>query len=194
MFQDPIRRQASFIVVRTSSAMSKQNKKKKSITRFPNMLNYVCGSSKRTNPTYQTPRQRRIKEQELNKMPDTTIFPSTHVAINKERVGNNVPKLTRCGILDEIARNHASYMLQQTKVTPFLDKAHYLPQFRRYSTSSLTLNVSHSSTIQDSQRRFMRSKNPKKNILNKDFEKMGVGTAQDEKGKLYVCQVFAGSA
>jgi len=175
------------IVPICSNSERKQNEK------FLNVFKYFSSFTAQNKHEYQTIRERRIKQEELGKMPDTTVFASCHVMINKARVYNNIPMLTRCDVLDKIAIYHANYMLLQTKVIPILDES-VLSLFQQYALSQLKLNVSRGSSIRESQKKFMRSKNPKQNILNNDFKKMGFGTAKDARGRLYICQIFARTA
>ena len=130
-------------------------------------------------------RERRIMQDKLQRMPDTSIFPSSHVVINKERIKHYLPLMKRCGTLDEIARNHAKLMSEEGKVIKNLEIEN--------SEAAFGLNVYRGSTIREVQEKFMRCKQTKNNILNKNYDKMGIGTIQDSKRRLYVCQVFASS-
>merc|ERR1712013_581818 len=131
--------------------------------------------------------ERRLMNEELERIPDAKNYPSIHGLINKERVINYLPQMKRNQILDEIARNHAELMCGQGKIL--------LPTnaFAKYNNfdclSSFAWNVGYGFNKQDIQNSFMASNTTKKNVLNPKFQIMGVGSAMDSEGHLYICQV-----
>jgi len=143
---------------------------------------------------FRSPRERRAMAEKLQDMPDTRLYASNHVMINKKRVLHNLPLLQRSNVLDEIARKHATSMAEQEKVISNLD-AENISILKREMDSSFAyaLNVSSGSAIREVQKNFMKSSIPKKNILSTEVDLMGVGSAYDLKGKVYVCQIFVRS-
>ena len=136
---------------------------------------------------FQTPRQKRVILETIDNMPETRFYSSNHVMINKERVLHCLPKLSRCQELDEIARNHAILMLESKKTIPELDRTY---NCKSGQDLTIGLNVAYGKKIRDLQRCLMNKKCEKKNILNEEFKRMGVATAQDDKGYIYLCQIF----
>lgn len=140
----------------------------------------------------QTIREKRMLREKLSGLPDTSIFPSNHVMVNKERIQYNLPLLIRKKSLDEIARSHAKLMMEQQKIIPCLNEECML-QLRQslHPASHFGVNVKRGyNTVREIHQKFMKSKIPKLNILDRTYENMGFGTAQDKTGQLYVCQIF----
>ena len=143
---------------------------------------------------FRSPKEKRIMSEKLQRMPDTSIFPSLHVIINKERTKNYLPLLKRCGVLDAFARHHASSMSKERTLIKKMDENYLIKLQQKIDLKgSFGLNVDRGLTIRAIQENFMRSNTSKSNILSKDYDMMGVGTAFDSKGKLYICQIFARS-
>jgi len=143
---------------------------------------------------FRTPRQRRILEEKLQSMPDTTFFASNHVMINKERVQNDLPFLERKGSLDEVALEHANLMVSKGKVLKNLKEHNVLKLVEKRESPyapEIGINVYHGRSIQKSHDELMKRKKPKKNILSKQFDSMGFASKKDSNGKLYICQIFA---
>ena len=153
-------------------------------------MNIISGKRKK----FYTPREKRILLQTLGKMPETTFYSSNHVMINKARVAYNLPILKRSRTLDEVARTHALRMLDNRKTIPFLDET-CLSQLKLKTTSenksTVDINVAYGKTIKDGQKSFMSAKKNRKKILDREFNRMGFATAQDLKGRLYMCQLFS---
>lgn len=147
----------------------------------------------KTTETFQTPRERRELFETLEKMPYTGYLPSNHVVINKERVIHKLPELERCHALDAKARYHAILMLEKKKTLSELDNT-CLKQMMSDCESNegliIGLNVAYGKTIKELQKSFMTKKKQKQNILNGTFKRMGVATAADQNGYIYMCQIF----
>lgn len=142
---------------------------------------------------FRSPREQRLISEKLSKMPDTKKFASSHVMINKHRVLNYLPELERCGYLDEIASNHAKKMAEQRETILDLDEFNIALLQQNFDASCLfSLNVSSGSDMREVLRKFMKSATPRSNILSPHINMMGVGSAFDFKGCVYVCQVFVG--
>ena len=151
------------------------------------MMKIISGEPKKL----YTPREKRILLQTLGKMPETTLYSSNHVMINKERFARSVPMLKRSRELDEVARAHAIKMLDNRKTIPSLDEACLSRLKISDNNLVISLNVAYGKTIKEIQESFMRAEKYRKKILNTEFSKMGFATAQDPKGRLYMCQLFS---
>ena len=105
--------------------------------------------------TFRNPRERRLMNEELKRIPDAKSYPSIHGLINKERVINYFPQLKRNRILDNVARNHAELMCREGKMLLPMNN------FAKYNNidqlSSFAWNVGYGMNKQDIQKSFMTS-------------------------------------
>lgn len=142
---------------------------------------------------FRTPREERIMSEKLRLMPDTRMYASSHVMINKHRVSHYLPELERSGYLDEIATNHAKKMSEKGNTILSLDERNIAMLQQNFDPQSrFSLNVSSGSSIREIQKRFMKFRTPRSNILSPNINMMGVGSAVDSKNNTYVCQLFVG--
>lgn len=148
-------------------------------------------------------------------------FGSHHVMINTERVQRNIHPLIREQALDEVAQQHAKYMalkesVEHSAVAETASKIIIRTGYCRmigenvYCTaadaavaSTMITNTriakpakrrrrKNKPTQEAYKKQFATSIADRKNILNDRFETFGVGTAQSESGKIYICQIFRG--
>jgi len=140
---------------------------------------------------FRTPRERRIMNDELRKMPSLSGFRSNHLMVNRERVMNYLPQLRRCSHLDNIARVHAIEMAEEGKILKHLSSKTLLRlQENGYPKALVVMNAGRSSSILDAQNKFMNSKISRSNILDPKLKRIGFGCENDEKGRVYSCQMF----
>ena len=135
--------------------------------------------------------EKRKREKELKQMPDIVEFSSNHIMINKERLARGIEQLERCNVLDEVASNHAKLMAERIHLYENLSEGCkvFLKRHKNIS-STYEINVECASSIRKSHLMLMCRESSRRNILNPNFNSMGVGFARDRKGWLYICQVF----
>lgn len=136
-----------------------------------------------------TPLQKRLLREKLEEIPTTKGFSCNHGMINKERVIRGVTKLKRSTALDDRARQHAEAMARRRKL--FVSSDDSMRNIQRTSEQEVGQNVMVGYSVSEMQSHGMKQKDNKHNILDKRFHSMGIGTASDSHGKLYLCQVFS---
>ena len=149
--------------------------------------------SKEIKKQFQTPLQRRLMAEKLSRTPISLQYFSSHVMINKERTLYQLPHMKRNSELDEIARNQSQLMASKGHVLSQLEQENSL-RLRNlfpYSTE-FAMNVSRGSNIRHIHENFMQSTEPRRNILNRELNVMGVGSSVDENRHSYCCQIFVG--
>lgn len=123
-------------------------------------------------------------------LPDTWYFASNHVLVNQERTKRSVAPLVRSKELDEIACQHAKSMAAaQTTfhINPLELQHSFMRPARRFGE-----NVARGKAIRDIHETMMDTRSQRNNIIDRRFTHMGMGTAKDAKGQLYLCQLFRG--
>jgi len=124
-------------------------------------------------------------------LPDTWYFSSNHVLVNQERSKRTVAPLVRMRGLDEIARLHAEQMANEANVH-HLDLDALRLALKDVNHRRLGANVQKGESIRGIHEVMMQTLSNKNNIVDRRFTHMGMGTATDENGTLYLCQVFRG--
>jgi len=144
---------------------------------------------------FRTPRERRIQSEKLRSIPNDDAFMSNHVMINRDRTKHYRHQLTRSKELDEIARKHVNIILEENgKIAPDLNEENrsllhqYLGDSCRFA-----INVDNGPSIRKIHDKFMKKGKFKQNILNADFDCMGVGSVRDLNGLVHICQIFVQS-
>ncbi|KAL7561940.1 hypothetical protein ACA910_005085 [Epithemia clementina (nom. ined.)] len=125
------------------------------------------------------------------KLPDTWYYSSNHILVNQERVQRTIAPLTRMIGLDEIARLHAEDMAEAEEVH-HLDLEPLRLALENVNCHRLGVNVQRGESIRDIHDVMMQVLSNKNNILDRRFTHMGMGTAVDKDGRLYLCQIFRG--
>lgn len=132
----------------------------------------------------------------FNAQPQHTRFYSNHCLINFERQRRDVPPLKRSIELDRVARWYADNMAAKRKVK-HSDPSKLHEHLQNLEYDILGENVA----IGDTKGRYcmrkihntmMRDFGNYNNIMDQRFKEMGVATARDSKGQLYICQLFRG--
>lgn len=151
-------------------------------------------------------------QQRVNKLRHACLqgaFGSHHIMINRDRVAQNIQPLVRDKALDEIALEHAKIMaskdqMQHSSIVHTTSKV----IIRTGLYSVIGENVSCSKIVEKRhgkrikkvpcmeetyKKQFSTSFPDRMNIMNKDFQFFGVGTALNERsGLVYICQIFIG--
>jgi len=129
-------------------------------------------------------------------------FASLHVMINNERIKHQVAPLQRVPALDELAREHASFMAKnQTlahgdlkELREKLEETSVITSAASQSAQRIGSNVCWCSGGDLSimhETMMKESVADRNNILDRRYTQMGVGTFKClEDGKLYVCELF----
>lgn len=110
-------------------------------------------------------------------------YMSNHVVVNQERTQRKIPFLTRCSILDEMARGKALEMASQKRL------------LQPYASATMEENVERGPSLQIIHQLIMHglADNPQRaNILSPRFVKFGMGTARGKDGNVYMSQLFQG--
>ncbi|CAB9520964.1 expressed unknown protein [Seminavis robusta] len=108
---------------------------------------------------------------------------SNHVRVNQERQQRDIPLLTRCSILDEMARGKAVEMAHANQIlTPYRSDT-----LVEHVQKTLSLQLLHQLTMHGID-------NPARQcILDSRFVKFGMGTCRGADGLIYVSQLFQGT-
>jgi uncharacterized protein YkwD len=131
--------------------------------------------------------------QRCRNLPGTWYYSSNHVMVNQERTKRVIAPLTRLAELDTIAREHAAAMAAQGKLF-HSDPAEIHAKFNQHHRFSRRMgeNVACGANIREIHTQMMKIPTDKHNILHRRYTHFGMGTANGQDGKLYLCQVFRG--
>jgi len=124
-------------------------------------------------------------------LPEPWYFSSNHVLVNRERTNRTIDPLVRMRGLDELARIHAAQMAEE-KEARHLNPDALRIALGRVNCRRLGTNVQMGPSIRDIHDTMMLTLSNKNNILDRRFTHMGMGTATDETGTLYLCQIYRG--
>lgn len=112
-------------------------------------------------------------------------YMSNHVMVNRERNLHNLPSLTRCAILDDIARSKAQEMAAQRRL------------LKPFCSDTMAENVDRGPSLRIIHQLQLHglADNPQRaHILSTRFVKFGMGTARGADGNVYLSQLFQGPA
>ncbi|EEC50627.1 predicted protein [Phaeodactylum tricornutum CCAP 1055/1] len=125
------------------------------------------------------------------RLPTTWYYSSNHVMVNMERTKRTVAPLTRMRELDEIARVHAETMVAESRLY-HMDPSDLSDALNRPATRRLGCNVNKGISIDDIHLGMMATLSNRNNIIDRRYTHMGMATARDDRGVLYLCQIFRG--
>jgi len=128
-------------------------------------------------------------------LPNGIYIANCHILINNERAKNFILPLIREKELDQVASDHAEYMINKKKcehsdIEHLISKMSDLAPWQR-----LGENVCCGKSIQGIHKNIINNPNSiadKNNMYDRRFSSFGVGVATSSKGKVYVCQIFKG--
>ncbi len=113
--------------------------------------------------------------------------------VNQARATERSPPLTRDPALDTIAQAHAEAMRRLKRIAH--DAGDGDPRSRVEAANLDILaageNVAHASDVARAHRALWASPSHRENLLEPRFDKIGIGTALDSDGSIWVCEVFA---
>ena len=113
--------------------------------------------------------------------------------LNSDRARYNLSPLVIDPELCRIARIKSEDMRDNqyfAHTSPTYGGVHDMLRKFGYSFSSAGENIAHHATIEKAQAAFLASPGHRKNIMNAAYTKAGVGVAIDEKGYVYLTQIF----
>lgn len=127
-------------------------------------------------------------------LPGTSCFTSNHILVNQERTRRTVAPLTRRAELDALARQHAQDMVEHGQLHHADLKALQWALSQGYNEITtprrLGENVARGRDVRSIHNDMMSIASNKNNIVDRRFTQFGMGTAIDEDGELYMCQIF----
>jgi uncharacterized protein YkwD len=146
------------------------------------LLGWVCLAGTFAADASDKPKEKLTKEEQV-------ILDLT----NKARKQADLPALKPNPVLIELTRAHSENMAKQEKLSHTLDEKGPAERataagypFTRIGENIALGNV----PVRDIFQMWMKSPLHKKNILNGDFEEIGIGSARSAKGETYYTQVF----
>jgi uncharacterized protein YkwD len=114
---------------------------------------------------------------------------------NKAREKEELPPLKPNALLCKAAREHSANMAKQGKLDHVLDDKNPADRVKEtgYEWASVAENIAYGDDLTPAGAvdLWMNSPPHKKNILNKDYTEIGIGSARNDKGDVYYTQVFA---
>ena len=114
--------------------------------------------------------------------------------LNNDRARYNLSPLVIDPALCRIARIKSEDMLSNqyfAHTSPTSGDVRQMLRTFGYSFSAASENIAHHATIEKAQAAFLSSPGHRKNILSSIYTKVGIGAAIDEKGHVYLTQIFA---
>ena len=137
---------------------------------------------------------------------DSDNYSSNYIMINTHRCHHLIPTVHRERYLDTIAREHAHSMASEQTLfqisTPYeihhkLQVLQEHDETNTYANSNTTftrigVNIGKGKSIMDIHTTMIHTLAEKNNIQDKRFFKMGMATAHDIDGTMYLCQIFGG--
>jgi Uncharacterized protein with SCP/PR1 domains len=115
--------------------------------------------------------------------------------LNKDRAANGLPALQANSQLTQLARNYANDMISRgffshynpEGLSPF-DRMQRAGISYKYAGENLAINTS----VATAENAFMTSAGHRANILNTNYNEVGIGVVHNTKGQVYVVQEFIG--
>ena len=113
--------------------------------------------------------------------------------VNSDRAAYNLPPLTLDPELCRIARIKSEDMRDNqyfAHTSPTYGNVQQMLRTFGYSFSAAGENIANHATVEKSQAALISSPDHRRNILSKNFTRVGIGVAQDENGFVYLTQIF----
>lgn len=123
-----------------------------------------------------------IRRKEISKTKQYAYM-SNHVVVNQERRQRDIPLLTRCSILDDMAKSKAQEMANKGQT------------LQPYHSATMVESVHRTSSLQMMHQLVMHGvdNSARRNILDPRFVRFGMGSVRGKDGYIYVSQLFQGS-
>ena len=113
--------------------------------------------------------------------------------LNSDRARYALPALAVDAELCRLARLKSEDMRDNgyfAHVSPTYGDVRQMLTAFGYAYSGAGENIAHHATVEKAEAAFLSSPGHRRNILNKAYTKVGVGVALDEKGFVYLTQIF----
>ena len=114
--------------------------------------------------------------------------------LNSDRAAYGLPALTLDPALCRIARIKSQDMRDNqyfAHTSPTYGDVRQMLRTFGYSYAAAGENIAHHASIEKAQAAFLSSPGHRKNIMSSAYTKVGLGVAIDEKGFVYLTQIFA---
>jgi uncharacterized protein YkwD len=113
---------------------------------------------------------------------------------NAARASAGLGALRRDGRLDDVASRHAANMVRQGELAHDLGEGDPRERLRvaGIETRFAGENVAHTTTIRVAHRSLWASPSHRANLLCREYDRLGVAVARDDRGDAWVVEVFAG--
>ena len=114
--------------------------------------------------------------------------------LNNDRARYNLSPLTIDPLLCRIARIKSQDMRDNryfSHTSPTYGDIRQMLSHFGYDYSAAGENIAHHASIEKAQAAFLSSPGHRKNIMSSGYTKVGLGVAIDEKGFVYLTQIFA---
>ncbi|MBQ7885585.1 MAG: hypothetical protein IJ313_01685 [Clostridia bacterium] len=114
--------------------------------------------------------------------------------LNNDRARYNLPRLAIDPALCRIARIKSEDMRDNqyfAHTSPTYGDVRQMLKTFGYSYAAAGENIAHHATIEKAQAAFLSSPGHRRNVMSTAYTKVGLGVAIDEKGFVYLTQIFA---
>ncbi len=127
------------------------------------------------------------------------LFPEEKMIklVNKDRKRFNRTSLKTLPGLNDLARNHSKEMAEEgdiNHISPLYgsvsDRLEAWFDYDNYVFSSIGENLSKAKSIEEGEESLMNSPGHRKNILDPDYNVIGIGITKGDDGYLYITQIF----
>ncbi|GKZ00953.1 hypothetical protein MPSEU_001046800 [Mayamaea pseudoterrestris] len=108
--------------------------------------------------------------------------------INDERVRRGRSALTICKSLETFARMEADAMAESGQVKPWFQSIHELEQLLKSSVAGE--NICAGRSVSELFASVLAEPKQRARLLSESYIEVGVALAQEENGKLYMCQLY----
>lgn len=113
--------------------------------------------------------------------------------LNSDRARYGLAALTIDPELSRIARIKSEDMRDQqyfAHTSPTYGDVRNMLTLMGYSYVSASENIAHHATVEKAQAAFLSSPGHRRNVLSKNFTRVGIGIAYDAQGFVYLTQIF----
>lgn len=118
---------------------------------------------------------------------------TAQILLNSDRSRYNLPQLTLDPELCRIARIKAQEMSDKhyfAHVSPVYGDIRQMLRTFGISFKSAGENIAHHATVEKAEAAFLSSPGHRRNLLSRAYTRVGIGVAYDERGFIYLTQIF----
>ena len=113
--------------------------------------------------------------------------------LNEDRTRNGLPALSEDSELSALARAKSQDMLENgyfAHESPTLGNAAAMLDSSGYAYQGVGENIAHHASVEKADAAFLSSPGHRANVMGSQWEKVGIGVAEDENGFVYVTELF----